>query len=206
MHLPRSPLISDANLYISGNVTIDPSAVIASNVMLQADPGCQLIIAAGASVGTGCVLHAYQGTLEIAQGATLGSGVLVIGKGKIGAYACIGTMATVISSDIAPDYAVPPGAVIGDQSAIGVSPSSNSSQANSAQANSAQANASKTDSFQSNSSPANSSSTNASPADPPSPVEKPAPKSPVYGQVYLERMMVMMFPDRQKLENPSSDE
>jgi carbon dioxide concentrating mechanism protein CcmN len=179
MHLPRSPLISDDHLYVSGNVTIDPSAAIATSVMLQADPGCQLIIAAGVSIGSGCVLHAHQGILEIGIGATLGSGVLIVGKGKIGANACVGSMATLINSSIAPGYAVPPGAVIGDLSR---------------------------------------QTTATAPQTPPTPpaTEPSAPAAtpavtngktnPVYGQVYLERMMVMMFPHRQKLENPSSDD
>jgi carbon dioxide concentrating mechanism protein CcmN len=176
MHLPRSPLISDAHLYVSGNVTIDPSAAIAPSVMLQADPGCQLIIAAGVSIGSGCVLHAHQGILEIDTGATLGSGVLIIGKGKIGANACIGSMATLIDSSIAPDYAVPPGSIIGDRSRQANAPI-HPPEAPAPTAQSASA-----------------------------PAAKNGKTTPVHGQVYLERMMVMMFPHRQNLENPSPDD
>jgi carbon dioxide concentrating mechanism protein CcmN len=182
MHLPRSPLISDDHLYISGDVTLDASAAIAPNVMLQADPGCKIIVAAGVSIGSGSILHAHNGNLEIAAGATLGSGVLILGSGKIGENACIGSRATVMNSSIVPEYAVPPGAVIGD------------------------------------------SSSPATPAPQPPPVAAPAEtngsiptaqngngKKPVHGQVYLERMMVMMFPHQhelanQNLPNPSPDD
>jgi carbon dioxide concentrating mechanism protein CcmN len=183
MHLPRaasqipqgSPLISDDHLYISGDVTLDRSAAIAPNVLLQADPGCRLVIAAGVSIGSGSVLHAHNGTLEIDTGATLGSGVLVIGSGKIGANACIGSRATIMDSSIAPEYVVPPKAVIGDRSEVPVPQSTPPVE---------------------------------TPAATPAATNGSAPtaqnangKKPVYGQVYLERMMVMMFPHQQELEN-----
>jgi carbon dioxide concentrating mechanism protein CcmN len=178
MHLPRSPLISDSHLFISGQVTIDPSAAIAPSVMLQADPGCQITIGAGVSIGSGCVIHACQGRVDIEAGATLGSGVLIVGQGKIGTDACVGAMATLLDAVIAPGYAVPPGAVLGDRSRQTAEVAAESPP-----------------------SPFTSPST----ADPATPPETNG-KSPVYGQVYLERMMVMMFPHRQKLENPSPDE
>jgi carbon dioxide concentrating mechanism protein CcmN len=182
MHLPRSPLISDDHLYISGDVTLDDSAAIAPNVMLQADPGCKIIVAAGVSIGSGSILHAHNGNLEIDAGATLGSGVLVMGSGKIGADACIGARATVMNSSIAPEYAVPPGAIIGDYSAATPSPQVAPSEA-----------------------PAAPVETNGA-----TPVNQNGNgKKPVSGQIYLERMMVMMFPhqlENQKLPNPSPDD
>jgi carbon dioxide concentrating mechanism protein CcmN len=179
MHLPRSPLISDDHLYISGDVTLDDRAAIAPNVMLQADPGCKILIAAGVSIGSGSILHAHNGNLEIDAGATLGSGVLVIGSGKIGADACIGSRATVMNSSIAPEYAVPPGAIIGDYSSP-APPATPAPPSPPAETN--------------GSAPANQNGNG---------------KKPVYGQVYLERMMVMMFPhqlENQKLPNPSPDD
>jgi carbon dioxide concentrating mechanism protein CcmN len=209
MHLPRSPLISDDHLYISGTVTLDASAAIAPNVMLQADPGCQLIIGAGVSIGSGCVLHAHNGTLEIDSGATVGSGVLILGSGKIGANACVGSRATLIDSSIEPDYTVPPGAIIGDP--CGICEAARSRQQTSTPPNSTQSQNGATPSvaaqapFQSPAEP--SMATNgAAPADQTVPAEKNGKAKPVHGQVYLERMMVMMFPHQHKLENPSSDD
>jgi carbon dioxide concentrating mechanism protein CcmN len=195
MHLPRaapqipqgSPLISDDHLYISGDVTLDSSAAIAPNVMLQADPGCRLVVAAGVCIGSGSVIHAHNGILEIDIGATLGSGVLVIGSGRIGANACIGSGATVVDSSIAPKYVVPPGAVIGDRSHQEIL-----------------------------STPHLEPPTVTNGSAPSEQVAPEAPatqngngKKPVYGQVYLERMMVMMFPhqpENQKLQNQSPDD
>jgi len=194
MHLPRSPLISDDHLYVSGTVTLDPSAAIAPNVMLQADPGCHLIVAAGVSIGSGCVLHAHNGTLEIDAGATLGSGVLILGSGKIGANACIGSRATLIDSSIEPDYTVPPGAIIGDRSRQETSiPPQNAVPPSGVAQNLAQ--------------PSTETATNsAAPDEKAVSAETNGKAKPVAGQVYLERMMVMMFPHQHKLENPSSDD
>jgi carbon dioxide concentrating mechanism protein CcmN len=184
-------MISDDHLYISGNVTLDASAAIAPNVMLQADPGCHLIIAAGVSIGSGCVLHAHNGTLEIDTGATLGSGVLILGSGKIGANACIGSRATLIDSSIEPEYTVPPGAVIGDRSRQDASTQPQNSTPS-----------------QNGATPSVAAETPSTPAEinGAAPVKENGKAKPVYGQVYLERMMVMMFPHQQKPENPSSDD
>ena len=191
MHLPRSPLISDNHLYISGNVILDASAAIAPNVMLQADPGCYLIIGSGVSIGSGSVLHAHNGNLEIDTGATLGSGVLILGSGKIGANACIGSRATLIDSSIEPEYTVPPGAVIGDRSR----------QDASTQANSTQPEPAPPPSVAAETPPQTPAESNGA-----APTEQNGKVKQVHGQVYLERMMVMMFPHQQKLENPSSDD
>lgn len=189
-------MISDDHLYISGNVTLNASAAIAPNVMLQADPGCHLIVAAGVSIGSGCVLHAHSGTLEIDTGATLGSGVLILGSGKIGANACIGSRATLIDSSIEPEYTVPPGAIIGDRSRQEALTQPNSTQPNSTQTQNA----------------APPSVAAETPSQLPAetngavPAKKNGKAKPVHGQVYLERMMVMMFPHQHELENPSLDD
>jgi carbon dioxide concentrating mechanism protein CcmN len=113
-----SPLypISNSNSYISGEVTIDPTAVIAAGVLLQAAPNSKIIIAAGACIGMGTVLHAHDGILEIEAGAILGAGVLVVGKGKIGANACIGSASTIMDCSIKPGQVVAPGSLLGDTS------------------------------------------------------------------------------------------
>jgi len=70
MHLSPLQLISN-HFYVSGNVTIHPSAAIAPGVLLQADPESQIIIAAGVCVGMGTILHAHAGILEVSQEQTL---------------------------------------------------------------------------------------------------------------------------------------
>lgn len=131
MHLPTLPLISHSHVYVEGNVSIDASAAIAAGVILRANLDSKIIIAAGVCIGTGSILHAYQGTLEIEAGANLGAGVLVVGKGKIGANACIGAIATIWNADLEPYQIVPAGSVVGDKgrqmadaSSISTSPSS----------------------------------------------------------------------------------
>lgn len=118
MVIPISPLsaIGNFNSYQSGEVTIDPSAAIALGVILQAPPNSKIIIAAGVCIGMGTVLHASDGILEIEAGAILGAGVLVVGAGKIGTNACIGSATTILNCSIEPGQVVAPGSLIGDNS------------------------------------------------------------------------------------------
>jgi carbon dioxide concentrating mechanism protein CcmN len=173
-------VIHDAHLCISGQVTIDPSAAIAPNVLLQADPDSQLIVAANVCIGMGCVLHAHQGTLTLEDGVTLGSGVLVVGQGTIGANACVGPMSTIINSSVLPQQMVPPGSLIGDHSrqVVDVEPTSapQPGQGGTGQSSTPPA-------------PAAAAS--------PSPAADPPKSRVIYGQAYMERMMLTMFPYRQ---------
>ncbi len=116
MYLPQLHPISNSQYQISGSVTIHPSAAIAPGVLLQADPESQIIIAAGVCIGMGAVLHAHQGVLQVNEGANIGSGVLIVGKGKIGNNTCIGAMTTIFNSSVEPGEVVAPGSVIGDTS------------------------------------------------------------------------------------------
>jgi len=115
MHLPLPlPLSSHSHVYVQGDVTIDPSAVISSGVILRANPESRIIIAPGVCIGAGSVLHADQGTLEIETGVNLGTGVLVVGHGTIGANACIGSLTTIWNASIERLTVVPAGSVVGD--------------------------------------------------------------------------------------------
>ena len=109
-------LTSNFNSYMSGEVTIDPSAAIASGVVLLADPNSTIIIAAGVCIGMGVILHARNGVLEVEAGANLGAGVLMVGTGKIGANACIGSATTIIDYSIEPGTVVAPSSLLGDTS------------------------------------------------------------------------------------------
>lgn len=126
-----SPLypISNLNSYISGEVMIDPSAAIAPGVLLQADPNSQIIIGAGVCIGMGAVLHAHDGILEIQAGANLGAGVLVVGKGKIGSNACIGSATTILNHSIESGQVVASGSLIGDSSRSAELPAADSTTA-----------------------------------------------------------------------------
>lgn len=116
MHaLPPVP-IDDRHLYLSGEVIVHESAVIAPGVLLQADPGSRLTIEAGVCVGTGSILHAHRGTLTLEAGAIVGNGVLVVGTGTIGSQACIGPFSTIISCSVAAKQLIPPHSLLGDQS------------------------------------------------------------------------------------------
>ena len=114
MQLPPLQPIANVEPFVSGDVKIDPSAAIASGVILQAAANCQIIIAAGVCIGMGVIVHAYQGNIEIASGATIGSGVLLVGKIKIGANACVGALATVIEKDIELEQVILPASIIGN--------------------------------------------------------------------------------------------
>lgn len=114
MHLPPLPSSSNSQVYVKGDVRIDPSAAIAPGVILQAAPDGKIIIAAGVCIGMGSILQAQEGTLEVESGAILGAGVLVVGKGKIGANACVGAIATIWNHSIEPWQVVPAGALLGD--------------------------------------------------------------------------------------------
>lgn len=96
-------------------MSIDPSAAIAPGVILRAAPDGKIVIASGACIGMGSILHAHQGTLEVEAGAILGAGVLVVGKGKIGANACIGSASTIWNNSIEPWQVVPATSVVGDK-------------------------------------------------------------------------------------------
>ncbi len=104
----------DSNSYIQGDVTIESGAVIAPGVLLQAGPNSRIIIEAGACLGMGVILQAYEGTLEIQAGASLGAGVLVVGSGKIGSNACIGTTSTLLNPCVEPSQVIAPGSLLGE--------------------------------------------------------------------------------------------
>jgi carbon dioxide concentrating mechanism protein CcmN len=194
LSLPPLQSINDSHFYISGDVTIHPSAAIAPGVMLQADPDSHLIVAAGVCIGTGSVLHAHQGILLIDVGATLGSGVLILGSGRIGANACIGPMTTILDTSIEPHQSVPSGSLIGDGSrqliqteAPEIVELSEPPSAPEAQPLGS----------------ASPQSTGSQPASETNETNQSAPASEgtthvVYGRAYLEKIMITMFPHRQQ--------
>lgn len=116
MYLSPLQLSSNSQILMSGDVVVNESAAIAPGVILQADPGSRISIAAGACIGMGTILHAREGNLDIGAGAILGAGVLVVGAGTIGENACIGAATTLINPSIDKLQILPAGSLIGDTS------------------------------------------------------------------------------------------
>ncbi len=110
MHHLRIPASGAA--HTSGDVSLDPSAVIAAGVILLADPKSQLVVGAGVCIGMGSVIHAQGGILILESGVILGAGVLVIGPGVIGQQSCIGTAVTLLQPQVAAGQVIPAGALI----------------------------------------------------------------------------------------------
>jgi carbon dioxide concentrating mechanism protein CcmN len=116
MSVPPLHLSNKFESYISGEVTIHPSAVLAPGVILQAAVNSKMIIGPGVCIGMGSILQVSEGTLEVEAGANLGAGFLMVGQGKIGANACVGSATTVFNCSIEPGTVIPPGSILGDTS------------------------------------------------------------------------------------------
>ncbi|MGB2924512.1 MAG: hypothetical protein WBB82_04370 [Limnothrix sp.] len=105
-----------SDIQISGDVRIDPHAVIAPGVIIQAAPNSYVAIASGACIGMGSILQAHEGSIEIGKGATLGAGTLIIGGVEVGENACVGYGTTVFRAAIAAGQILPPNSLVGDAS------------------------------------------------------------------------------------------
>jgi carbon dioxide concentrating mechanism protein CcmN len=210
MYLSPLQLSSNSQILMSGDVVVNEGAAIAPGVILQADSGSRISIAAGACIGMGVILHAREGTLEIEAGVILGAGVLVVGAGKIGANACIGAGTTLIDPCIDQMQIMPAGSLMGDTSRQA------SASATSASATSAAPTAAPT-------SPETPEATTPPvdrPIEPPSPPQTPPQTAPetatdapestaaeppqpgeiptiLYGQAHINRLLGTLFPHRQ---------
>ncbi|MDH6066844.1 transferase [Chrysosporum ovalisporum APH033B] len=116
MSVPPLHLSNNFDPYISGEVTVHPSAVLAPGVILQAAVNSKIIIGPGVCIGMGSIIQVSEGILEIEAGANLGAGFLMIGKGKIGANACIGSATTVFNCSVEAGAVIAPGSILGDTS------------------------------------------------------------------------------------------
>ena len=114
-YLPPLEPIGDFRSYVCGDVVIDQTAAIASGVLIQADQGSRITIAASVCIGMGTVIHAQDGLLEIGAGANLGAGVLIYGTSKIGENCCIGASSSIVRAVIGNGTIVPPCSLIVDQ-------------------------------------------------------------------------------------------
>jgi carbon dioxide concentrating mechanism protein CcmN len=116
MYLPPLHPQPHRDIYVSGDVTIHPSAAIAPGVLIQAEAESRVVIGSGVCIGMGSVIHAHDGLLEVQSGAVLGAGVLLMGTSQVGAGASIGASSTILDSTIAAQTIVQPGSLIGDRS------------------------------------------------------------------------------------------
>ncbi len=205
MYLSPLQLSSNSQILMSGDVVVNEGAAIAPGVILQAEPGSRISIAAGACIGMGVILHAREGTLEIEAGVILGAGVLVVGAGTIGANACIGAGTTLIDPCIDKMQIMPAGSLIGD-----------TSRQASAEATAAAPTAAPT----SPETPETTTPPVAPPIEPPNPAQTPPQTAPetaadapestaaeppqpgetptiLYGQAHINRLLGTLFPHRQ---------
>lgn len=113
--------IYSPDIHISGDVRIDPRAVIASGVILQAAPNSYIAIAAGVCIGAGSIIQAHQGNIDIQAGTIIGAGTLIIGKSSIGENVCIGYGTTIFRASIISATILPPNTLVGDISRQGSS-------------------------------------------------------------------------------------
>ncbi|MEG5032688.1 carbon dioxide concentrating mechanism protein [Microcoleus sp. AT3-D2] len=216
MYLSPLQLSSNSQILMSGDVVVNEGAAIAPGAILQADPGSRISIAAGACIGMGVILHAREGTLEIAAGVILGAGVLVVGAGTIGENACIGAGTTLINPCIDKMQIMPAGSLMGDTS------------------RQAAAEATATAPTAAPTSPETPEATTPpvdrpiEPIEPPQPAQTPpqtapetAPESPestateppqpgetptiLYGQAHINRLLGTLFPHRQAFNRPEEN-
>lgn len=107
--------VSTTHYYVSGDVTIHAGAAIAPGVLLQADPGCRIVIRASVCIGLGSVIHAHDGAIEVGEGVIVGAGVLLVGSLIVGDRACVGSGTTVMNRSIESLSIVPPGSLLCEQ-------------------------------------------------------------------------------------------
>lgn len=223
MHLPPVETIS-SEIYVNGDVIIHESAVIASGAILQAAPGSYIVIGARVCIGMGVIINASQGAIEIESGAVLGNGVLVIGRGKIGKDCCIGALTTIFNSSVEPMTIIAAGSIIGDLSrpvTTILSPDTERETTVKEQTNSKDDNESQshtepvsersppdltpksTESVKEESAktPTREPEVEVTTKHEPSEPDSEAKSSPVVGQVYINQLLLTLFPEREFLNS-----
>lgn len=219
------PITGHTQIYVSGDVRIDETAAIAPGVILQATANGRIIIQAGACIGMGTVLTANQGTIEIGEGAILGAGVLIVGSGKISDRACIGTASTLIETSVGEMKIIAPGTLIGDSSRQETlsssdspapkgqtNPESNGSHPSpqpdispsAATGAAAENNGTQVNGQSQTPTPSESETVEDDDQTPPdsnsSSQKQPPSSTTIYGQTHIERLMVTLFPHKEKTQ------
>jgi len=208
MRLPPVQIVSQSEYFVSGDVSIHETAVVAPGVVLQAAPNSQILIGAGSCIGMGTVINAYAGIVDIGSAVTLGPGVLIMGRSTVGQGACVGTKTTIINTSIEPLTMIAPGSLLGDTSRAWqpetVSPAAEIPSPWD------------TEEVVNDSLPVPESPVEIEPELPSEPAIAPEfvvtadtilkEKQPVVGQVYINQLLITLFPERQtfKRNNPGS--
>ncbi|QDL08439.1 transferase [Brasilonema octagenarum UFV-E1] len=202
----------DFDSYISGEVIIHPSAVLAPGVILQAAPNSKIIIGSGVCVGMGSILQVHEGTLEVEAGANLGAGLLMVGKGRIGANACIGAATTIFNCSVDPGQVLPAGSVLGDTSRrISESPTQTeqttqeSSITNPTFSTTESENGTGRQKGEAGKEESSAISPSSSSLSPPVSTQDSQISTYIYGQQSIQKLLVTLFPHKQSLNKPISD-
>ncbi len=212
IYLPPPQPVLNKDIRISGDVEIHPTASLAPGVILQATFECRIVIGADACVGMGAIINACQGSIEIGNGAILGSGVLIIGASKIGNNACVGTSSTIFQEDVEAMKVIEPGSIIGDLSRkvnLSENQKKSNSQGNSKNGYGAGYNPTQPkqtvsqDFWQDN--PAASSTQEVDRVETSFEFAAKPKKSPVVGQVYVNELLVTLFPHGKGLNSNSGN-
>lgn len=206
MYLPPPQPILNKDIRVSGDVEIHPTASLAPGVILQAASNGRIVIGADVCIGMGAIVNAGEGTVKIGDGAILGSGVLIIGECTIGNNSCIGTSTTIFQANVAAMTTIVPGSIVGDTSRQVVLdevghenddlPKTKSDKShlngNSASTNRTR-NVPEPDAIQNDHRDRDSASAPQVETSVASSVE---PKVPVVGQVYINELLVTLFPQK----------
>jgi carbon dioxide concentrating mechanism protein CcmN len=210
MSVPPLRLGNNFDSYISGEVIIHPSAVLAPGVIVQAAPNSKVIIGSGVCVGMGSILQVDQGTLEIEAGANLGAGFLMVGAGKIGRNACIGSATTVFYCSVAAGQVVAPGSIVGDNSRQLAGDTTKEKQIQSSTPLEVEKDLWKDGHTQLNGSQPNTEEMAVTTIDdskePNTEGSNPNFGTHIYGKGNIQRLLVTLFPHRQSLNPPLSDD
>ena len=225
IYLPPPQPTQNKDIRISGDVEVHPTASLAQGVILQAAPNCKIVISADACIGMGAIINAAQGSVEIGSGAILGAGVLIIGASKIGSNCCIGTSSTIIQANVAPMAVIEPGSILGDGSrkvelAKDTQPE-NKSNLNGKNASQTPNNFARGEGFANKNNRAadnkinNKTVPNKGTSSPPTVTQvdtqvdnslSPSPqKKPVVGQVYINELLVTLFPHNKNSHSNSQN-
>ena len=192
---------------------IHPTASLAAGVILQAADDCRIVIGADVCIGMGAIINASHGSIEIESGATLGSGVLIIGESKIGNNACVGTATTIFQTSVAAMAVINPGSILGDVSRpveISKTPLTENHQdiAKGFTSSATKADSNSNGKSAANKSPKSSSNTKNSES-----VSSDRPKhqdrantDSVVGKVYIDQLLVTLFPHRESLKSNNQTE
>jgi carbon dioxide concentrating mechanism protein CcmN len=206
MAVPPLYLCDRIDSHISGEVKIHPSAVIAPGAIFQAAPNSRIVISQGVCIGMGAILQVESGTLLIEAGAIIGAGFLMVGAGIIGVNCCIGAATTIFNGSVPPHQVISPGSIVGDPSRVVTDSTPNALPSAKPQTHLEDDIWAET--AVNGTSEANNHTPipNSEPEPPAAPEEPSTFGSNVYGQSSVQRLLVTLFPHRQPLNTPLSED